>query len=155
MKLIPFDTNKADHEYKQFYNQSGGGSIPIFAGTKTQIGYGLGGMFGSLLKAALPVIKKGALSLGKTALKTGINIAKDGFSGKTIKKAFSDNIKDASKNLLQDSLTGISGLLSQTGNRQLHRANKRKIQKGKQSISHKRVKRKHQSRAKAPKDIFS
>ena len=58
MHLVPFNCHSAEKEYSQFYNQNGAGSFPIFAGAKTQQGYGLGGIFGSLLKAALPVIKK-------------------------------------------------------------------------------------------------
>lgn len=153
MKLVPFDSNKTDQEYRKIYNQYGAGSIPIFTGTKTQVGYGLGGMFGNLLKAALPVIKKGAISLGKTALKTGLNIAKDKIGGKNIKKAISDNLKEAGKDVLSNSLNNISGIFSQT--KQSHQPNKRKRQRVNQSISKKSAKRRRTNKAKQSKDIFN
>lgn len=152
MKLIPFNCQKADQEYKNFYNQYGGSSIPIFSGAKTQIGYGLGGIFGSLLKAALPVIKRGATSLGKTAIKTGINIAKDGLSGKNIKQAVSKNLKEAGKDVLSDSLSGISNFLSPPKN--TSKSNKRKRHNANQSISPKRVKRRRANKSQRSKDIF-
>ena len=77
MRLIPLDCHKAEREYKNFYSQTGAGYIPIFSGTKTQMGYGLGSIFGGLLKSALPIIKRGAISIGKTDLKHGLNLVKD------------------------------------------------------------------------------
>jgi hypothetical protein len=49
----------------------------VYVGTRFQRGHGLGSIFGGLFKAAVPLLKKGAKTLGREALKTGLNIAKD------------------------------------------------------------------------------
>lgn len=148
MHLIPFDCKHAEHEYSNFYNQTGAGSIPIFSGAKTQVGYGLGGIFGSLLKAALPVIKKGALSLGKTALKTGINVARDGLEGRNIRHSLGNNFKTAGKDILANSLTGVNNLL-------LNNRHKRKRQRKNRVTSHKSSKRRRSSKNIKKSDIFN
>ena len=156
MKLLPFDNEKADKEYRNFYNQSGAGSIPIFAGTKSQVGYGLGSMFSNALRMVLPLIKKGAISLGKTALKTGIDVAKDGIRGKNIKKSLSQNARKASTNLLNKTLSNVTDMMLDSKNtRKKSPANKRKRQGSKLSISKNTSKRRRLNTSKSAKDIFS
>jgi hypothetical protein len=62
-----------------------GKGYPVFAGRRYQRGHGLGSIFGGLFKAAIPLLKKGAKTLGREALKTGLNIVGD--VGRTIKQA--------------------------------------------------------------------
>ncbi|KAI0213906.1 hypothetical protein LSAT2_001010 [Lamellibrachia satsuma] len=47
-----------------------GGALPYFVGAREQRGHGLGSVFGSLLCSAMPFIKRGAVALGKRALRT-------------------------------------------------------------------------------------
>ena len=63
--------------YNDYYAQQAGGALPYFAGVQYQRGHGLGSLFGSLLRSAMPLIKRGAVALGKGALKTGVRIAGD------------------------------------------------------------------------------
>jgi hypothetical protein len=49
-------------------------TLGVFAGRRYQRGHGLGSIFGGLFKAAMPLLKKGAKTLGREALKTGLNI---------------------------------------------------------------------------------
>jgi hypothetical protein len=51
-----------------------------------QRGHGLGSIFGGLFKAAMPLLKKGAETLEREALKTGLNIAGDVIQGRNIKQ---------------------------------------------------------------------
>ena len=46
--------------------------LPGFQGTHFQ--RGLGGMFKGLLRLATPLLKKGAVELGKTALRMGLSV---------------------------------------------------------------------------------
>jgi hypothetical protein len=46
----------------------------VFAGRRYQRGHGLGSIFGGLFKAAMPLLKKGAKTLEREALKTGLNM---------------------------------------------------------------------------------
>jgi hypothetical protein len=63
---------RAYHEY--YLNQAGRG-YPVYVGTRYQRGHGLGSIFGSLFKSAVPLLKRGAKTLGREALKTGLNLA--------------------------------------------------------------------------------
>ena len=59
-------------------------------GTQYQRGHGLGSLFGGLLRSAMPLIKRGAVPLGKGALKTGVRRADGVMSGQSIKKRPND-----------------------------------------------------------------
>ena len=59
---------------------------PVFAGRRYKKGHGLRNIFGGLFKAAMPLLKKGAKTLGREALKTGLNIAGDVVQGRNIKR---------------------------------------------------------------------
>ena len=45
-----------------------GHRMPYFAGARVQQGYGLGNLFSSIAKSVLPLVKKGAKTLGKQVL---------------------------------------------------------------------------------------
>ena len=75
MKLCKFinTKKKMDREIFKFYSspQYGGGGMTYFQGMRRhQVG---GGLFGSLLRGAIPILKK----LGKSVLKIGVNTAHD------------------------------------------------------------------------------
>ena len=149
MEIVPYDCNHAEHEYKCYYSQQGGGSVPIYAGAKYQQGYGIGSIFGSLLKSALPIIKRGAKSLGKTAIKTGLNVVKDGLSGKNIKQSLKTNLKRAGTEILTNSINNIPSMNSMP-NRQ---NKKRKHPSG--SISLKTTAKNKRRKKSRNSDIFS
>ena len=50
----------------------------------------------------MPLIKRGAVALGKGALKTGVRIADDVLSGQSIKSAAKRRVMDTSKTMLRD-----------------------------------------------------
>ncbi|MED5363038.1 MAG: hypothetical protein VX790_02535, partial [Bacteroidota bacterium] len=58
-----------------------GGNLPAFHGVRVQRGYGLGGLLKGLFRAAVPLFKQGAKTVGRTALKTGAKVAKDVLQG--------------------------------------------------------------------------
>jgi hypothetical protein len=81
-KFCPVDFNRASaacliFAYHDYYIHQAGKGYPVFAGRRYQTGHGLGSIFGGLFKAALPLLKKGAKTLGREVLKTGLNIAGD------------------------------------------------------------------------------
>ena len=92
------------------------------------------------------LLQKGASVLGQTTLSTGMNIARDKLSGKSLKRSFTDNLKIAGSDLASRAINSFT----QPRNRQAtprHRTPyKRKRQKTSKSNSR---------RAKASKDIFS
>ena len=81
--------------YNDYYARQAGGALPYFAGAQYQRGHGLGSLFGSLLRSAMPLIKRGAVALGRGALKTGVRIAGDVLAGQNIKTAAKRRVTDA------------------------------------------------------------
>ena len=93
-----------------------GGSLPAFHGVRVQRGYGLGSLFGSLAHAVIPVFKQGAKPIGKAAVKTGFNIAKDVLSGQNIKTAAKKRAQETGAHLVNKAVRSIqSRITPQTG----------------------------------------
>ena len=90
----------------------------------------MGSIFGSLL---ILIIKKGAKSLGKAAIKTGSNVVKDGLFGKNIKQSLKLNLKKAGAEILTNSINNISTIRSKP-----NRQDKKKTHSSK-PISHKSI----------------
>ena len=56
---------KSDGQYFQdYYLRQAGHGYRVYAGGRFQIGHGLGSIFGGLFKAAMPLLKSGAKTLG-------------------------------------------------------------------------------------------
>ena len=73
--------------YTEYYLKQAGGSMPAFAGARYQRGHGLGNMLRKLTQMALPLLKKGANAVGRQALRTGMDIARDAAEGQNMKRA--------------------------------------------------------------------
>ena len=87
--------------YKNNYLSQVGHGIPYCAGAQVQQGYGLSNLFCSIVKSVLPFFKKGAKTLGKQVLQSGVEFASDVLHGKNAKQAAIDQAKAAGSNLLQ------------------------------------------------------
>ena len=61
--------------YGDYYARQVGGALPYFSGARVQRGHGFGSLFSGLLRSVAPLIRRGALALGKRALTTGAHIA--------------------------------------------------------------------------------
>ena len=90
--------------YHDYYLRQAGHGYPVYAGQRFQRGHGLGSIFGGLFKAAMPLLKKGAKTLGKEALKTGLNIAGDMVEGKNFKQATKSRVKQTGTTLLDKAI---------------------------------------------------
>ena len=73
--------------YDDYYARQVGGALPYFTGARVQKGHGFGSLVSGLLRSIAPLIKRGALALGKRVLTTGAQIAGDVVDGQSIKKA--------------------------------------------------------------------
>ena len=82
--------------YVRYYlDQQQGHGMPVFRGSAWQQGYGLGGLFRSVARAVMPMVKSGAKALGKIALNAGANLLGDVASGKNLKEAVKTRGKEA------------------------------------------------------------
>ncbi len=108
--------------YKHYYLDQIGGSLPGFAGVKFQRGHGLPGFigvryqrghgfFGRLFGGIGSFIKELIPSLGKRALPSAIGLAQDIMSGENVGTAAKMRLKEAGKNIADETLTNIQNRL--------------------------------------------
>jgi hypothetical protein len=93
--------------YYDYYIHQAREGYPVFAGRRYQRGHGLGSIFGGPFKAAMPLLKKGAKTLERGALKTGLNIVGDVVQGRTIKQAAESQLKSIGENLFQKAVDTV------------------------------------------------
>ena len=89
-------------------NQHGGSALPGFRGVGIQRGYGLGSMFRSLFRSAIPLLKSGAKTLGKAAVSTGMGVAKDVLAGKDIRSAATTRARQTGNELKGQAVNALS-----------------------------------------------
>lgn len=94
--------------YDDYYTTQAGSGLPVFVGARMQRGHGIGSVLGGLFRSAMPLIKKGVSTLGKQALRTGLEFAGDLLQGKTAKEAAVDRSKMAAANLLNKATSYVS-----------------------------------------------
>ena len=90
--------------YDDYYARQVGGALPYFTGARVQRGHDFGSLFSGLLRPVAPLIKRGALALGKRALTTGAQIAGDVVAGQNVKKAAKRRSTAAGRDLMQSLL---------------------------------------------------
>ena len=90
--------------YDDYYARLVGGALPYFTGARVQKGHGFGSLFSGLLRSVAPLIKRGALALGKRVLTTGAQIAGDVVAGQNVKKAAKRRATAAGRDLMQSLL---------------------------------------------------
>ena len=107
----------ADRYLRYYVDQQQGKGMDAFRGSPWQVGqgqmgYGLGGLFRSVARSVLPMIKSGAKTLGNIALSSGTNLLGDILAGKNVKKAAKSRFTEATGVVKQKA---INKLQSQTG----------------------------------------
>ena len=106
--IIPDVQQLTDH----YLRQQRGANIAGFPGTRMQRGYGIGGIFRSLARFAMLLLKKSAESLGKRALKAATEVGKDVLGGKSFKESTKARGRQVFKDLANQ---GANALLHQAG----------------------------------------
>ena len=87
-----------------------------FHGARIQRGSGLGNILSGLFRRAMPFLWKGAKFAGKTALKTGIDVAKDVIDGQDIKSAVKARTRQVGNRLANQLVERVtSAVKPQTG----------------------------------------
>ena len=89
--LVPNVKQLTDH----YLRQQHGGNIVGFRGARIQRGYGIGGIFKSLARIAIPLFKRGAKAVGKRALKVATEVGQDVLEGKDVIKSAKSRGKQA------------------------------------------------------------
>ena len=105
---IPYHGQHSQKWYDDYYMQQVGSGLPVFAGVPRQRGHGIGNVLSGLIRVATPLLKKGAVALGKQAAKTGMQIAEDVLRGENIKEAVKTRAKQAGMSMVRKALSQVA-----------------------------------------------
>ena len=105
--LVPYRQGESAESYGDYYAAQAGGAIPAYAG-RTMMGKGLGNIFGGLLRAATPMLKKIGSTVGKRALKTGLAVANNVLGETDVKTSVKKGFKRGGGELLNDLVSAMS-----------------------------------------------
>lgn len=121
------------NQYEDYYRQQLGGGLPYFTGSKIQHGRGLGSLFSSLFRNALPMLRRGLSIFGKHALRTGLDVASDVINrGEGIKDSAQKRIPEGIKRFATE-----ESIIPQEGSG-LHRRKRKRSAKAKK---HRKIKK--------------
>lgn len=98
-------------KFEDHYLNHTGSGIPYYEGVSFQKGYGLGGVFRRLFRAALPFLVKGGKAVGKEALITGTKVVNDVLSGENFKSATTKRTKEAGKGLARKAINHVQSMI--------------------------------------------
>ena len=103
--------------YVRYYLDQQARGMTVFRGSPWQIGhgqmgYGLDGLFRSVARAVMPMVKSGAKALGNIALKSGANFVGDVLAGKNVKEAAKARTLEAANVAKRKA---VNKLMNQTG----------------------------------------
>lgn len=98
--------------FNEKYIQRGGSH---FVGYPYQRGNGLGSVFKSLWRFAMPFTKSVGKAVGRQALKTGVGIAQDVLKGDNVGRAVQKRAKRGGRKLARKALTVVSTKANQKG----------------------------------------
>ena len=95
-------------DYEHYYLQQVGHGLPVFHGSSAQRGHGLGNILGALFRSAVPLLKRGAKTLGKEALRTGVEIVGDVVEGRSIRDAAKSRSIAAGKRVAKRAVSRVT-----------------------------------------------
>lgn len=111
--------------FEDYYTHQSGSGLNYYQGTTLQRGYGFGGLFRSLFRAAVPLFKSGAKAVGKQLFLSGVNVLGDLSRGDDIKEAAKRRLKEAGQQLTDKAATKVKTMIgSGRRNKKRKRSNK-------------------------------
>ncbi len=98
---VPYRESDSSAYYVDYFRNQRGG-MPVFSGRTVMGGSGIGSVLSGLLRSATPLLKKGAVALGKRALTTGTRAASDVLRGANVKESLKRRSKQTVNDLFGD-----------------------------------------------------
>lgn len=106
---------RSQKAYDAYFCQQAGHGLPVFIGSRSQRGRGLGSFLSSIGRMILPFVKTGGKALLREGALTGLQVAQDALEGRNVKEAFKDHARDAGKRLLHGAVGHLAGNQSGSG----------------------------------------
>ncbi|GFX65158.1 uncharacterized protein F54H12.2 [Trichonephila clavipes] len=88
-----------------------GSGLTHYKDINFQKGYGIGGIFRQLFRAALPFLVKGGKTIGKEVLMTGSRVASDVLSRENFKEAVKTRSRESGKKLAQKTIDRVQSMV--------------------------------------------
>jgi hypothetical protein len=109
MDFFKYYKSQADHgmtgygNYDDYYKGQALQTMPVFRGSSSMRGYGFGSVFKRFFRWLGPILKENALpivtNIGKTAVKSAVNIANDTLNGQSFAESAKSNLKKSLNDL--------------------------------------------------------
>ena len=117
----------------RYYHQQGSG-LQYFSGPGHQRGHGLGGLFGRLFRAAVPLLKntvapmmkKAGKAVAKEALTTGVGLATDLLDGEPFGDSVRGRLNTAANRMTTRGVNALEKMVSTPGPTRRRRAVRRR-----------------------------
>ncbi|GFS82634.1 uncharacterized protein F54H12.2 [Trichonephila clavipes] len=97
--------------FEDHYAGQIGSGLTHYKGINFQKGYGIGGIFRRLFRAALRFLVKGGKTIGKEVLMTGSRVASDVLSGENFNEAVKTRSKESGKKLAQKAIDKVQSMV--------------------------------------------
>lgn len=115
--LVLYNPESSESFYRDYYGQQKGNGLAVFRGATIQKGRGIGSLFSSILRGAMPLLKSGAKAVGKQLMSSGANVVNDLLDGKELKSSAVQNFSVGGKKLLSSFTNNLSQATKQRVNR--------------------------------------
>jgi hypothetical protein len=96
---------------EDYYLQQTGNGLNFYRGSPYQKGFGLGGLFRSFFRAAVPLFKSGAKAVGKQLFHSGVDLLNDVTQGHDVKTAAKRRLKEAGNVLADKASTKVKSMI--------------------------------------------
>lgn len=156
--------------YLVYYrNQLGSGVSVVYKGSPYQRGHGIGSFLGGLFRTITPLLRSGAKTMGKEAIKSSLHVLKDVINSVPPEQAISAGVKEFTSNLKRKADEKIDRVMQGSGYKRrkinvtpqslkkllaVHNKSKKRSPVKKPSESSKKRKRRSSALSKRVKDIF-
>lgn len=117
--------------FEDYYtHQSGaGGGLSYYSGSPYQKGYGIGAIFRSLFRTAVPLLKSGAKAIGKQLMSSGLHTLNDISRGDDVKTAVKRRMKEAGKQLTDKASDKLKNMIGSGKRKKSNNKRKRRVKK--------------------------
>lgn len=115
--------------FEDYYTNQTGQGLNFYQGVPYQRGYGFGGIFRSLFRAAVPLFKSGAKAVGKQLFHSGVDLLNDVTQGQDVKTATKKRLKEAGKQLTNQAAAKVKTMIGSGRNKKRKQSSKQLIRR--------------------------
>lgn len=122
MMYVPYKC--CEKSFEDYYAQQTGNGLEYYRGASFQRGHGLGGIFRSIFRAAVPLLKSGAKAVGKQLFHSGVGLLNDVSRGENVSTAAKRRAKEAGRQLTEKAATRMKTMIGSGRNKKRKRSRK-------------------------------